>query len=374
MNKEETLIPAICPQCGAKIQLASNLEVGYCNYCGTQIIVKDVIQKVKIVNNPTLENYIKIADRAYDDKDYEKALESYKKALEIDPDNWKVNYREGICTANTTNLARFDIDKAVVGSKNAIKLMNEQKIDREEIAKNSVLMAIDLIKLNNTFTSFAMNHYNEYWELDNSAEEMWSRIIQVKNTAEYITKELLTDEIIKVYPKDSAGQKTENWKLLAMKQIVNSDVNLCIVRKYKSGYNQYGDIYSNAKIKNEIRVQLVQEYDKYVALIKDKEANYQPPQINRDGKAQGCYVATCVYGSYDCPEVWVLRRYRDYKLSTNWYGRLFIYTYYFISPKLVKVFGEKEWFKNVWRKKIDKIVDKLRNEGYENTPYKDREW
>jgi hypothetical protein len=271
-------------------------------------------------------------------------------------------------------LARFDIDKAVVGSKNAIKLMNEQKIDREEIAKNSVLMAIDLIKLNNTFTSFAMNHYNEYWELDNSAEEMWSRIIQVKNTAEYITKELLTDEIIKVYPIDSEGQKTENWKLLAMKQIVNSDVNLCIVRKYKSGYNQYGDIYSNAKIKNEIRVQLVQEYDKYVALIKDKEANYQPPQINRDGKAQGCYVATCVYGSYDCPEVWVLRRYRDYKLSTNWYGRLFIYTYYFISPKLVKVFGEKEWFKNVWRKKIDKIVDKLRNEGYENTPYKDREW
>ena len=28
-------------------------------------------------------------------------------------------------------------------------------------------------------------------------------------------------------------------------------------------------------------------------------------------KKQGCYVATCVYGSYDCPQVWTLRRYRD---------------------------------------------------------------
>ena len=29
------------------------------------------------------------------------------------------------------------------------------------------------------------------------------------------------------------------------------------------------------------------------------------------GKKQGCYIATCVYGSYDCPQVWILRRYRD---------------------------------------------------------------
>lgn len=32
---------------------------------------------------------------------------------------------------------------------------------------------------------------------------------------------------------------------------------------------------------------------------------------------EGCYVATCVYGSYDCPQVWTLRRYRDYKLAES---------------------------------------------------------
>ena len=31
--------------------------------------------------------------------------------------------------------------------------------------------------------------------------------------------------------------------------------------------------------------------------------------------SQGCYVATCVYGSYDCPQVWTLRRFRDNTLA-----------------------------------------------------------
>jgi len=31
----------------------------------------------------------------------------------------------------------------------------------------------------------------------------------------------------------------------------------------------------------------------------------------------GCYIATSVYGSYDCPQVWTLRRYRDYNLSNT---------------------------------------------------------
>jgi len=31
----------------------------------------------------------------------------------------------------------------------------------------------------------------------------------------------------------------------------------------------------------------------------------------------GCYIATAVYGSYNCPEVWTLRRYRDIKLKKD---------------------------------------------------------
>ncbi len=88
-------------------------------------------------------------------------------------------------------------------------------------------------------------------------------------------------------------------------------------------------------------------------------------------KKQGCYIATCVYGSYDCPSVWVLRRYRDYHLLKTWYGRCFVKLYYFISPKLVQTFGNSNWFKDLGKKKLDKLVKKLNNIGYENTRYYD---
>lgn len=87
------------------------------------------------------------------------------------------------------------------------------------------------------------------------------------------------------------------------------------------------------------------------------------------GKSGGCYVATCVYGSYDCPSVWTLRRFRDYSLATTWYGRAFIRTYYFISPTMVKWFGKTKWFKKLFKKPLDKMVSRLNNKGFKNTPY-----
>lgn len=92
------------------------------------------------------------------------------------------------------------------------------------------------------------------------------------------------------------------------------------------------------------------------------------------GKSSGCYVATCVYGSYDCPQVWTLRRYRDDTLGSTWYGRLFIRTYYAISPTLVKWFGNTNWFKKLWKGKLDRMVAKLQNNGVEDTPYEDKIW
>lgn len=88
----------------------------------------------------------------------------------------------------------------------------------------------------------------------------------------------------------------------------------------------------------------------------------------------GCYVATAVYGSYDCPQVWTLRRYRDNTLAKTWYGRAFVRTYYAVSPTLVKWFGETEWFKRMWKGRLDSMVERLQAEGVESTPYEDRNW
>ena len=88
----------------------------------------------------------------------------------------------------------------------------------------------------------------------------------------------------------------------------------------------------------------------------------------------GCYIATAVYGSYDCPQVWTLRRYRDDTLASTRRGRAFIRIYYAISPLLVKLFGKTKWFKRIWKRKLDKKVSFLNANGVENTPYDDKDW
>ena len=92
------------------------------------------------------------------------------------------------------------------------------------------------------------------------------------------------------------------------------------------------------------------------------------------GGGGGCYVATAVYGSYDCPEVWTLRRFRDNTLAKTWYGKAFIRTYYAVSPTLVKWFGKKEWFRNMWKPKLDRMVKRLNASGVADTSYNDSVW
>lgn len=89
------------------------------------------------------------------------------------------------------------------------------------------------------------------------------------------------------------------------------------------------------------------------------------------GKKQGCYIATCVYGSYDCPQVWILRRYRDEILKKSVPGRCFVAVYYAISPTLVHVLGRNVKVREAWRGMLDGIVRRLRNRGFSDEPYLD---
>lgn len=124
----------------------------------------------------------------------------------------------------------------------------------------------------------------------------------------------------------------------------------------------------------------VNNLKKTYSRIKELDDSFVIPQIvipeptPTQPTGGGCYVATAVYGSYDCPEVWTLRRFRDNTLAETWYGRAFIRTYYAISPTLVKWFGKTEWFKNMWKPSLDKLVKRLNNNGVGNTVYNDREW
>lgn len=110
----------------------------------------------------------------------------------------------------------------------------------------------------------------------------------------------------------------------------------------------------------------------------DVDSDTSTPTTNESpvqkGKKSGCYIATCVYGSYDCPQVWTLRRFRDNALATTCLGRCFVRAYYMISPTLVRWFGETKWFRAAWKTLLDKLISKLQSNGTADTPYTDRIW
>lgn len=121
--------------------------------------------------------------------------------------------------------------------------------------------------------------------------------------------------------------------------------------------------------------------DQYAGEMKKLDPSYQLPTVEKQTvvttkstSGHGCYIATAVYGSYDCPNVWTLRRFRDNMLAPHWYGRAFIRCYYAISPTLVRWFGKSEWFNRFWKRRLDALVASLHNQGVADTPYEDRDF
>ncbi len=123
---------------------------------------------------------------------------------------------------------------------------------------------------------------------------------------------------------------------------------------------------------------------KKMAAVKKKQWNNTQKSLHSTGRAiskgakkgaklgkKGCYIATCVYGSYDCPEVWVLRRFRDETLECSRLGRLFISLYYATSPSIVRLFGENAAVRALWRALLDRFVIKLKSTGICDKPYDD---
>lgn len=143
--------------------------------------------------------------------------------------------------------------------------------------------------------------------------------------------------------------------------------------EYLKKAQSQGYMITDEEISNIIKKAENDEYKNKFSIAKDKWfliRNKNNSQKNNSSK--GCYVATCVYGSYNCPPVWTLRRYRDNTLAKNPFGRLFIKIYYSISPIIVKLFGNQLWFHKLFKKPLNCLIKKLQNNGVESTPYNDK--
>lgn len=361
-----------CELCGSSDFKKINGEYE-CQFCHTKYTVEEakklmidgvveVKGTVNVDSSSKQKNYEKLAERSFKDELYDQAYDYYNKLLELDSDNWKYVYKKGICAAWQSTLANFRIDETIKACKNAFNIIEVNNVEVENKEDICYQMADDINKVVVAFCNLAQKHYNEFWTLESAAPDYWVQLQKCIECEEYAI------DLIKEY-KDTNSRDKELYSTM-LKNMVIYCVEICQKRKYKSGINQYGDVYSWTWYRNDLRQPLIEKYDTYVQELQEIDPEYVPPALERESKG-GCYVATCVYGSYDCPEVWTLRRYRDYKLHKTLYGRAFIKLYYAISPKIVKMFGNTKWFNKFFRNRLDKMVKVLKEKGYESTPYDD---
>ena len=327
-----------CEMCGSTNLLKQD-GVFVCQDCGTKYSVEEarkmmveVEGTVRIDNSNQLKNLYELARRAKDSDNWEDAQNYYGQLVQQDPSSWEayfysVYFRQLNCKIYQIASAAGNISNAIAP---AFDLIKNNISEETEKTKAYTDVATHCIAAATMLKNGAYNHYSNNIGATGVSEEYNQRGLACANLIYNCGCQL-----------ESHGQK--HTALSCYKKVNSYEFNNFITQA---------------------------SMDQITQKIKALDSSYEPPAK----AASGCYVATCVYGSYDCPQVWTLRRYRDYTLAETWYGRTFIRTYYAISPTLVKLFGETEWFKNFWKGKLDHIVAGLQEKGYASTPYKDRNW
>ena len=336
----------ICEMCGST-DLMKQEGVFVCQSCGTKYSVEEAKKMmiegtvdvsgstVKVDQSQDLTNLFILARRAREEGDSENARKYYEELVIKEPNNWECAFYSSYyktlgCTVGEIGNAAIKLANATCSS---LKLIKDQLNVTD--AKEAYMEIAN--RISNTGNSLYIETYRLHAVNSRKAESMAADALRmVSATGDYI-KEIFGDEE-------------------------------CALKLYHSayaligGHNGYGSDPLSI-IQGELKDRIIALEPEYEEVIKkNKEAQ------------KGCYVATAVYGSYDCPQVWTLRRYRDYSLARTWYGRAFIRTYYTISPTLVKWFGHTSWFKKMWRGKLDRMVNSLQDKGYDSTPYDDQNW
>lgn len=350
----------VCEMCNST-NMVKQYGVFVCQDCGTKYSVEEAKKMmvegrvdvsgstVKVDNSNKLENLYTLARRAVQGGDWASAHAYYKSILPEDPNSWEAVFfavcaqREG----KVTDLTSYGI-RMMNSIPQALELIKKNVPESQQY--DAVKCVADCSKNYSSWMAENAEDRLQYNFRNNSTGDS-PRWVDTLHVAADILYTVGTYTLFYFSAADDRYEKLITTSL-------ESGMNLLNQYVLSSGY-LIG--YSKTKTKDKIQ--------KYADKIKSYNASYQAPSAS-----SGCYIATAVYGSYDCPQVWTLRRFRDDTLASSCLGRLFIRTYYAISPTLVKWFGDTPWFQTFWRTGLDKMIRHLQEKGVDATPYEDKAW
>lgn len=325
-----------------------------CQHCGTKYSVEEarkmmidgtvqISGTVKVDSSDKLTNLYQIARRAKADNNGENAAKYYEMILLEDPYSWEaafytVYFKATECTIGQIQSAAISVSNCI----DTILIMIKEKVldesDKETAVKEVTSRVVSISQM---LFYGAQKNYND---IDSQIRSQFSQEYIDRAFAAFQTLYNLGIQLEAIFPDKDY-------------------VHELITNAWKTGVFMHSQIISLLSKKESNKETIL----RYAAKIRKYEPSFKDPYV----PTGGCYIATSIYGSYNCPEVWVLRRYRDMVLVRTWYGRAFVNAYYRFSPKLVKWFGRNNWFRKIGKNCLDRLTLDLQNRNYENTPYED---
>lgn len=375
-----------CEMCGStEIIRKDGLYV--CQACGTKYSVEDakkmmaegtveVKGTVKIDKSHELDNLIHLCESALEANNCEEALSYANRILEVDSSLYQGWLMKMQATAGLGTL--YDLRCQEIISLGE-KTISYAKDDSEIIEVYNYWLHTF-----NGLMQFCINNLYDPARQQNCLDIYYSQK-EAFGTGYTQDECLANDEVLNIIcnqvpalasirlaiPNDKIG--SSDILIQDVKVVANEWVDL--QQAINANFNNYETGMSDELLKyfidihNEIIKGLPASSKAEVSLENTAQDSGMSNESNSSGP---CYVATAIYGSYNCQEVWTLRRFRDYTLAESWYGRLFIRVYYAISPSLVKHFGHSKWFRAIFHSPLNRFVKCLQNKGVESTPYVDK--
>ena len=408
-----------CEMCGGT-ELVKQEGVFACQNCGTKYSVEEakkmmvegtveVTGTVRVDNTANIKNFLNLAENANLVGNNKEAEDYCNRILEIDPENYIAWLLKGKSAGWQSTIAKNRFGESVSCFANAIKFVPENSRDIVVNDASNAITSLSDAMLNQVCNNF-LERPSADWgatlieavhsstllasdflaacginpidyrnrvasEISSCVLEAWKSALSKYKLDKKIAKDEKAVAAIRGILIDATPDSDDIINAFyGCRLIMEAAINIS-PEDLKTNIQRYNDL---IKMSNDFTWQINsassecnkknKEYEQKIKelhhKIKELDPSYEIPKT-------GCYVATAVYGSYNCPQVWILRRFRDNTLSSTWYGRIFIRLYYASSPVIVKKFGHTTWFNNLFKKKLDVFIKKLNDSGVSDKPYCD---
>jgi tetratricopeptide (TPR) repeat protein len=133
------LITAKCPDCGADLKIPEGSTNVTCEYCGSNILVTDVLG-----SNAVMQNCMTLAYAALKSEDYKEAYDHFNRALETDMKSSGAWFGKALCAGELGKVANPRFDEMMTMFETAINYAQADK--QNNLKKNAAAEVVKCVR------------------------------------------------------------------------------------------------------------------------------------------------------------------------------------------------------------------------------------